>query len=81
MNREPGTRNGYFMTAAQDIIDAIDTAILAKLNGGAVQSYSIGNRNLTNMSLKELRETRREYAALLSAEEGGIKNYASFNEM
>ena len=67
-------------TAAQDIIDAIDTAILAKLTDGAVRSYSIGDRNLTHMSLKELRETRKEYAALLSAEQGGVKNYAAFKE-
>jgi hypothetical protein len=67
-------------TAAQDIIDALDTAILAKLNGGAVHSYAIGDRNLTHMSLKELRETRREYTALLSAEEGGAKTYASFKD-
>jgi len=68
------------MTAAQDIIDAIDTAILAKLNGGAVRSYGIGDRNLTHMSLKELRETRKEYAALVSAEQGGVINYASFKD-
>ena len=67
-------------TAAQDIIDAIDTAILAKLAGGAVRSYGIGDRNLTHMSLKELRETRKEYAALVSAEQGGVKNYASFKD-
>ena len=68
------------MTAAQDIIDAIDTAILAKLNGGAVRSYGIGDRNLTHMSLKELRETRKEYEALVGAEQGGVKNYASFKD-
>ena len=67
-------------TAAQDIIDAIDTAILAKLAGGAVRSYGIGDRNLTHMSLKELRETRKEYEALVSAEQGGVKNYASFKD-
>jgi len=67
-------------TAAQDIIDAIDTAILAKLNGGAVRSYGIGDRNLTHMSLKEIRETRKEYEALVSAEQGGVINYGSFKD-
>lgn len=66
-------------TSIQDIIDAIDAAILEKLDGGAVRSYSIGNRNLTSMGLKELRETRAEYAAILSTQQGGRKNYASFS--
>jgi len=66
-------------TSIQDIIDAIDAAILAKLNGGAVRSYSIADRNLVNMGLKELRDTRAEYAAILSTQQGGRKNYASFS--
>ena len=70
------------MTAtAQQIIDSIDDAILAKLQGGAVRSYAIGDRNLTNMSLKELRDTRKEYANILNQDKGGRKNYASFNEI
>jgi len=67
-------------TDPQDILDAIDTAILAKLNGGAIRSYAIGDKNLIHMSLKELRETRKEYAALVSAQEGGSLNYASFKD-
>lgn len=67
-------------TDPQDILDAIDSAILAKLNGGAVRSYSIGDRNLTHMSLRELRETRKEYAALVAAQKGGAKNYGSFKD-
>lgn len=68
------------MTDPQTIIDAIDAAILAKLQGGAVRSYSIGDRNLTNMSVKELTDLRKEYASVLAASKGGVKNYASFNE-
>ena len=67
-------------TDPQDILDAIDAAILAKVNGGAVRSYAIGDRNLTHMSLKELRETCKEYAALVSTQEGGSRNYASFKD-
>jgi hypothetical protein len=67
-------------TDPQDILDAIDTAILAKLNGGAISSYSIDGKNLTHMSLKDLRETRSEYAALVSAQKGGSLNYASFKD-
>ncbi|MCD4727946.1 MAG: hypothetical protein K8R46_09810 [Pirellulales bacterium] len=69
------------MTATpQEIIDAIDDAILTKLQGGAVKSYGIAGRNLVNMDMKELRELRQEYAALLNAANGGRTNYASFNE-
>lgn len=69
------------MTAtAEEIIDAIDDAILAKLEGGAVRSYEIQGRSLTHMSLKELRDLRREYAAINNAQQGGRTNYASFNE-
>ena len=67
------------MTATpQEIIDAIDDAIYAKMTGGAVRSYSIGERSLEHMSLSELRKCRQEYAGLLAADEGGVKNYASF---
>ena len=65
-------------TSAQTIIDNIDDAINAKLTGGAVQSYSIGSRNLQHMTLRQLYEARREYAAVLAAEQGGTKNYGSF---
>jgi len=30
------------------------------------------------MTLKQLYDTRREYSAVLAAEQGGLKNYASF---
>jgi len=47
-------------------LDAIDDAIKAKMTGGAVQSYSIGDRNVTHMRVDELMRLRRDVASLVS---------------
>ena len=64
----------------QEIIDAIDDAILAKLQGGADRSYEISGRSLTNMSMKALRDFQKECVALLNASNGERTNYTLFNE-
>lgn len=46
----------------QSDLDNIDTAIRARISGGGVISYSIGNRSLQYMKLSELRDLRREIA-------------------
>ena len=48
-------------------VTAVETAINARISGGAVQSYSIGGRSLSYMSLAELRELRREMLIELNA--------------
>lgn len=53
-------------TDFQDIIDAIDAAILVLAEGGLVQSYQIGTRNLARMTVSEMMHLRREYVRLLS---------------
>ncbi len=65
--------------AAQTLLDNLETAINARLTGGAVNSYSIGGRNLQYMSLKEMTEFRdrlkREIAAGTT---DSAVNFASF---
>jgi len=42
----------------QEMLDSLETAINARMTGGAVQSYSIGGRNLQYISLSELLKLR-----------------------
>jgi hypothetical protein len=63
---------------ASALIDLIDKAIATRLRGGAVQSYSIGGRNLQYMTLSELRNLRADLGKQIAAEKGGGRNYAKF---
>lgn len=42
----------------QEMLDNVENAINARMIGGAVQSYSIGGRNLQYISLNELIQLR-----------------------
>ena len=47
----------------QEMLENVETAINARMTGGAVQSYSIGGRNLQYITLAELiklRDTLRQ---------------------
>lgn len=63
----------------QEMLENVETAINARMTGGAVQSYSIGGRNLQYITLSELiklrDQLRREVAAL-----GGATTYAGFKD-
>ena len=61
-----------------ELIVLIDKAIATRLRGGAVQSYSIGGRNLQYMTLSELRNLRADLGKQIAAEKGGGRNYAKF---
>lgn len=61
-----------------ELIELIDKAIAARLRGGAVQSYSIGGRNLQYMTLSELKNLRSDLNEQLAAGKGGGRNYAKF---
>jgi len=65
------------MPTKQELLDAVENAILAKLNGNAVQSYSVGGRNIQYYSLKALYDLRDKLMAEIGAE-NGTTNYASF---
>ncbi len=63
---------------ASALIDLIDKAIATRLRGGAVQSYSIGGRNLQYMTITELRNLRTDLSKQIAAQNGGGRNYAKF---
>lgn len=55
-------------TNAEQMLAAVDKAILDRLSGGAVQSYSIKGRNLAYMPLGELRALRDSLKAEVARE-------------
>ena len=61
----------------QEMLENVETAINARMTGGAVQSYSIGGRNLQYMQLPELEKMRDKLIRQLSPS-GGATTYASF---
>ena len=63
----------------QELLDAVNDAILAILTGGAVKSYGVGNRNLSRMSIKDLYNMRAKLEAQVSAATGST-NYAEFKD-
>ncbi len=60
------------------LLAAVNQAIAARLNGGAVQSYTIAGRNLQYYSLNDLWELRRKLERLISAKAGEGRNFAKF---
>lgn len=61
----------------QEMLENVETAINARMTGGAVQSYSIGGRNLQYITLAELiklRDTLRQEIAASSSR----TSYAKF---
>jgi len=65
-------------TAATDaeMLVKINEAITAFLNGGAVQAYSIGGRNIQRCTLKELTDLKNYYQSKIHAAAGGGRTYA-----
>lgn len=62
----------------QDLLDKVEAAIEARLSGGAVQSYSIGGRNLQYVTLEELRKLRDQLKREIASESGSARTYAKF---
>jgi hypothetical protein len=67
-------------TAATDaeMLVKVNEAITAHLNGGAVQSYTIGGRNLQRTPLMELYKIRDRLERRISQGLGPLTNYARF---
>jgi len=63
----------------QEMLDNVENAINARMTGGAVQSYSIGGKNLQYMLLSELRAWRKQLKCEI-AESGGTTTYAKFDK-
>ncbi len=51
----------------QEMLKNVDAAINARMEGGAVQSYSIGGRNLQYISLAELIKLRSQLRQEIAA--------------
>ena len=67
--------------SVQTMLDNVEAAINTRLTGGAVQSYTIGGRNIQYCSLKELYDIRELLRKELNAaSSGSTTNYASFNK-
>lgn len=62
------------------LLTAVEQAIAARFNGGAVQSYSIGGRNLQYMSIESLMKMRDQLKAEVANSLGGARNYVSFED-
>jgi len=62
-----------------EMIENVEKAINARLTGGAVQSYSIGGRNLQYITLTELTKLRDQLRREVSAA-GGTTTYAGFRD-
>lgn len=60
----------------QEMLDNLETAINARMTGGAVQSYSIGGRNLQYISISELIKLRDQ----LRKEIAGSKDTTTYAE-
>lgn len=61
----------------QEMLENIEIAINARMTGGAVQSYTIGGRNIQYIGLEELRKLRDQLRREIAGS-GGTTTYASF---
>ncbi len=68
------------MATKQEMLENVESAINARMMGGAVQSYSINNRNIQYMTLTELRQMRKDLLLEIAAQSGNRRNYATFTK-
>lgn len=66
------------MATSQELLTAVETAILALMNGGAVQSYMIGGRNIMYMSLDQLQRLREKLQGEVRATQTTNRTYGTF---
>jgi hypothetical protein len=62
----------------QEMLEAVESAIIARMNGGAVQSYSIAGRNIQYCSLDELRRLRDQLRQEIAGQKSST-TYARFD--
>lgn len=67
-------------TSASDQLTAVENAIIARLNGGAVQSYSAMGRNLQYVPLSELYKIRALLRQEVAAGSGRTTSFVQFND-
>ena len=66
------------MATKEEMLTNVESAIDAKMKGGAVESYSINGRNIKYMNLSELIKWRNQLKAEISSENGS-RNYGGFS--
>lgn len=62
----------------QEMLENVENAINARMTGGAVQSYSIGGRNLQYISIGELMKLRDQLRKEIAGSKGST-TYAKFD--
>lgn len=65
------------MVTNQELLDKVNAAIDAKMTGGVVASYRIGDVNIQYASLRELQELREALTKEIGAGKN-TRNYVSF---
>jgi len=68
----------YVAPTKQEMLDNLETAINARMTGGAVQSYSIGGRNLQYISISELIKLRDQLRKEIAGS-NDTTTYATFD--
>lgn len=68
------------MATYAQLLKAYDTAILNLLSGEH-ESYSIGNRQVTRLDLKDLQEQRDRIAFMANRESGSAVHVAKFQRV
>ena len=63
----------------QATLDAVNNAINAMLDGGAVQEYSINGRSIKKISLSELMQLRDRLQSEIAAG-NGTRTYVEFQD-
>ena len=67
-------------TTAAAMLTAVNNAITVRMNGGAVQAYTINNRNIQYMTLSELLKLRRELQTeVANKDSSGGRTFAGFD--
>jgi len=62
----------------QQMLNAVNTAIYNRLNGGVVASYGINGRNLQYVSIPELYKFKRDLENKIAATNGTGRNFVKF---
>lgn len=63
----------------QEMLEAVENALAARMVGGAVQSYSISGRNIQYYSLDELRRLRDQLRQEIAGQRSST-TYAKFDD-
>lgn len=66
------------MPSTQEMLDAVEAAILKCLETGGVVSYSIDGRTVQRAGFDELSRLRDKLKAQLANEKGGARTFVSF---